>query len=285
VLLSARPLVRNRSLGQPRDRKRCRWKRTAVQTSAAGLCIRPDLAPPQPIQDTDQVINLSAERVAEMPVDELALRVVADLVATREWNEYNYLNSASQHPTFARARGALEAIAEALGWARAHGLIARTPGQTADAAIFVTRAGNAAVREGLAATRAAVRLSAGLHPLVERRARRQFLLGEYEQAVFVAMKAVEVRVRELAGFDDDNFGVDLMNRAFGPTGALTDRAAVRGEQEGTRSLFVGTYAVLRNPSGHRNVDYDDVAEAAEAVTTASLLMRILDRVERRLANH
>jgi len=30
-------------------------------------------------------------------------------------------------------------------------------------------------------------------------------------------------------------------------------------------------------------DYDDIAEAAEAVTTASLLMRILDRVEHRLS--
>jgi hypothetical protein len=47
-------------------------------------------------------------------------------------------------------------------------------------------------------------------------------------------------------------------------------------------LFAGAYATLRNPSGHREVDYDDVAEAAEAVVTASLLMRILDRVERRV---
>jgi hypothetical protein len=73
-----------------------------------------------------------------------------------------------------------------------------------------------------------------------------------------------------------------MNRAFGPKGALTDTAAVKGEQEGTRMLFAGAYATLRNPSGHREIDYDDVAEAAEAVTTASLLMRILDRVERRV---
>jgi hypothetical protein len=39
---------------------------------------------------------------------------------------------------------------------------------------------------------------------------------------------------------------------------------------------------LRNPTAHRQVDYDDVAEAAEAVQTASLLMRILDRIEERL---
>ncbi|MFF7099994.1 hypothetical protein ACFY9X_07385 [Streptomyces nigra] len=42
------------------------------------------------------------------------------------------------------------------------------------------------------------------------------------------------------------------------------------------------YAVLRNPSGHREVSFDDVIEASEAVMTASLLMRMLDKIERRL---
>lgn len=94
------------------------------------------------------------------------------------------------------------------------------------------------------------------------------------------MKAVEVRVRDLAGLGHDAYGVDLMNRAFGPGGHLMDTGTTKGEQEGMRALFVGAYAVLRNPSGHRDIDYDDVAEAAEAVTTASLLMRVLDRIER-----
>jgi hypothetical protein len=34
---------------------------------------------------------------------------------------------------------------------------------------------------------------------------------------------------------------------------------------------------LRNPAGYREVDYDDVIEATEAVATASLPMRLLDR--------
>jgi uncharacterized protein (TIGR02391 family) len=97
------------------------------------------------------------------------------------------------------------------------------------------------------------------------------------------MKAVEVRVRKLAGFGNEVVGVDLMNKAFGPGGPLTDPAAVKGEQEGTRSIFAGAYGVLRNPTGHREVDYGDIAEAADAVHTASLLMRMLDRVEARLA--
>src|SRR5258706_2677317 len=96
------------------------------------------------------------------------------------------------------------------------------------------------------------------------------------------MKAVEVRVRKLAGLGDEVIGVDLMNKSFGPTGPLTDQSVGKGEQEGTRMLFAGPYAVLRNPAGHRQVDYDDQSEAAEAVQVASLLMRILDRVEDRL---
>jgi uncharacterized protein (TIGR02391 family) len=121
-----------------------------------------------------------------------------------------------------------------------------------------------------------------LRPLIEAEARDQFLIGKPEQGVFASMRSVEIRVRKLAGLGDEAFGTDLMNKAFGPGASLTDPAAVKGEQEGTRALFVGAYAVLRNPAGHRQVDYSDLSEAAEAVQTASLLMRILDRVEDRL---
>jgi uncharacterized protein (TIGR02391 family) len=121
-----------------------------------------------------------------------------------------------------------------------------------------------------------------LHPLIEAEARPQFLINKPDQAVFASMKAVEVRVRKLGGFNDELIGIDLMNRAFGPGGSLTDPSAVKGEQDGTRSLFVGAIAVLRNPAGHREVDYGDLSEAAEAVQLASLLMRILDRVDDRL---
>jgi uncharacterized protein (TIGR02391 family) len=119
-----------------------------------------------------------------------------------------------------------------------------------------------------------------LHRLIDTEVRPQFQIGKYEQGVFASMRAVEVRVRQLAG--NDTVGVDLTNKAFGPNGRLTDLSAPKGEQEGARMLFAGAYAVLRNPPGHRQVNYHDVSEAAEAVQTASLLMRILDRVEARL---
>ncbi len=213
------------------------------------------------------------------PLISLGFAVLKDLMATNEWNEYHYLLAASR----AYQGEAAEAIAEAMAWLRAKALIARTPGQTSDAAIFVTRTGRRVAAEGSQTFYANERLQGGIHKMIELQVRPQFLIGQYELGVFAAMRAIEVRVRELGGFGDEAVGVDLMNKAFGPTGALTDRGAVKGEQDGTRALFVGAYAVLRNPAGHREVNYDNVTEAAEAVQTASLLMRILDRTEASLS--
>jgi uncharacterized protein (TIGR02391 family) len=214
-----------------------------------------------------------------LPVDQLGLLLLNDLIRTGEWNEYNYLLSVQRNGY--QGEAAL-AITEAMAWLRARALIARTPGQTSDAAISVTRTGRRVADEGPTAFRASERLQGGIHPRIEREARPQFLIGKYELGVFASMKAVEIRVRELGGFPDRLTGVDLMNQAFGPAGKLTDPSTPKGEQEGTRAFFAGTYAILRNPAGHREVNYDDVSEAADAVQTASLLMRILDRIENRV---
>jgi len=103
-------------------------------------------------------------------------------------------------------------------------------------------------------------------------------MNKPDHAVFAPMRAVEIRVRRQAGLGDEDFGNGLMNRAFSPGRQLTDPTAARGEQEGTRSLFSGAYAVLRNPAGHREVDYGDLPEAAGRADRQPP-MRILDRVE------
>lgn len=221
------------------------------------------------------MLSISSDEIQALPVDERGLAVLQDLVATNEWNEHNYL-------LVYRGQPSDRAIAEAMAWLRGRAFIARTPGHSNGDGMFVTDRGRVALEQGIVTVRAVERLEQELHPAIEQRVRRQFLLGEYEQAVFVAMKAVEVRVRALAGLGDEMVGVDLMTHAFRPTGPLTDPGAVKGEQVGTMNLFQGAYAVLRNPAGHRDVDYDDVTEASEAVATASLLMRILDRIEHRL---
>jgi Protein of unknown function (Hypoth_ymh) len=119
------------------------------------------------------------------------------------------------------------------------------------------------------------------HPLVEAVARPQFAIKQPDQAVFTSLREVEIRVRKLGQFPADVVGVELMNKAFGPTGPLTDPASPRGEQDGTRALFGGAMGVLRNSTGHRQVDLG-MAEAVEGVALASHLMRILDAAEDRL---
>jgi uncharacterized protein (TIGR02391 family) len=227
------------------------------------------------------VLNEPRETLIALPVDVLAMRVLTDAATNEFTSEYNY--RLMVNASYPESLDLMNAVAEAFTWLRSRGLVATTPDPQMIFPAFVTRAGRAALKDGLGLVRAAHQLQEGTHPLIEARARRQFLLGEYELAVFSSMKAVEIRVRGLADFGDDKFGVALMNDAFGRQGPLTDHTAERGEQDGLRFLFAGAYATLRNPSGHRDVDYDDVAESAEAVQTASLLMRILDRIEARIA--
>jgi uncharacterized protein (TIGR02391 family) len=233
------------------------------------------------------MIDIPASEALAMPVDELALVVLADLVRTRQWNEYNYLVACHADRTglgYLDNTEAQQAIAEAMGWLRSQGMIARTPAHSADAAIFVTRWGHQALEKSLAEIRAVNRIQVNLHPLIDRKVRRQFLLGEYENAIFVALKAIEVRVRKLGGYGDEMIGVPMMTQAFKAGGPLADPTAPPGEVEGTMALFRGAYAVLRNPSGHREVSFDDMTEASEAVMTASLLMRMLDKIEKRISS-
>lgn len=232
------------------------------------------------------MITIFPEEALQLPVDELGMLVLRDLATWHQANEYNYGNALRQDTArgYAANLDARMAIYEAIAWLHARNLVARKAEEATGNIIFVTRWGHEALTRSLPQIHAVERLQGNLHQLIEQRARRQFLLGEYEQAMFVAMKAVEVRVRKLADYGPEMIGTDMMTKAFKSGGPLADPDAPPGEVEGTMMLFRGVYSVLRNPSGHREVTFDDVTEASEAVMTASLLMRILDRIEARIAH-
>ncbi|WP_420638816.1 TIGR02391 family protein [Candidatus Poriferisocius sp.] len=224
------------------------------------------------------MLQLEIAQIEELPVDELGLLILEDIHSSDVRDAHDYWLNYGNGNVYA-GTAVPQAIQEALAWLMSRGLLVPDLDRHNLHSIAVSRAGKLAITEGIDRVRAEHRLAEGLHPEIERRARPQFLLGEYEQAIFVSLKAVEVRVRELSDLGDNVVGVDLINQAFGNDGVLVDGNAVTGEREGRRALFAGAYAVLRNPAGHRDVNYDNVAEAAEAVTTASLLMRILDSIE------
>jgi Protein of unknown function (Hypoth_ymh) len=173
------------------------------------------------------ILTISPDDAVQLPVDELAMLILRDLATWHEANEYNYGNSLRQDTArgYAGNPDARKAVSEGMAWLHARGLIARKIEEHSSHTIFVTRWGHEALSLSLPAVRAVERIQENLHPLIGQRVRRQFLLGEYEQAIFVAMKAVEVRVRRLAGFPDEIIGTDLMTRALKPGGPLADPLA------------------------------------------------------------
>ena len=114
-----------------------------------------------------------------------------------------------------------------------------------------------------------------LHPSIAETVWLAFVRGEFDAAVFQAMKAVEVSVRKASKLAQDVLGVDLMRRAFHPdTGPLTDPSAQAGERIARAALFAGAIGSYKNPHSHRDVDMNmnDPAEAQGA--TGGLLCRI-----------
>jgi uncharacterized protein (TIGR02391 family) len=220
---------------------------------------------------------LTDEQVSALPLDVLALQILRDVIANEEWNSRNWLLAAKAGHGYSDA--ALRALGEAWDWLHRSGLIATNRTKNTEHAIFVTRSGQLIAQSGSTERmRAADRLTMNLHSALESKVRPQFLMGEYELAAFAAMKAVEVRVREMAGFLDSQIGVPLMNAAFGPNGPLCDGNLDPGERDARRALFAGAIGTIKNPTSHRDVRYDDPTEASETVLLADLLMRILDRV-------
>jgi len=235
------------------------------------------------------------EQAIALPAAELAVRLLAWFVTLQgndpnsqpsilHSNNITVQSSWPYHAVGRRAGEFLRAIAEAWAWLEANALIAGTPGSSGGWS-FVTRAGRALAGrpDGLARLQAEQRLGLELHPRIAGKVQSQFLLGESETAVFVAMKEVEIRVRELGRFPDSLIGVKLMQEAFKPGGGpLVDPQLEGGEQVGRMQLFAGAMGVFKNPTSHRPVNYSDPSAAAEAVLLADLLLRLLDDITPRL---
>ena len=116
-----------------------------------------------------------------------------------------------------------------------------------------------------------------LHPVIREDVWSLYHRGKYDTAVFEAMKAVEVAVRDAAKLDASYLGRDLMRKAFHPeNGTLSDMSAESGERQARSDLFAGAIGAYKNPHSHRRVSLDDPDEAAEIILLANHLLRILD---------
>jgi uncharacterized protein (TIGR02391 family) len=231
------------------------------------------------------------QEALRLPTDELAIRLLRFLVELQstgeKLNAWNLLrqdvlqNRGVEMPN--NAQEYILTLWEAWAWLDANVLLVRDPTQSSGDWRVVTLRGRevAADEKGLKRMRASRRLDLDLHPRIEANTRSQFMLGEYELAVFAALREVEIRVRELSKLSPNDIGVKLMRAAFHKeTGPLANPDQVEAEQDATAHLFAGAIGLFKNPSSHRAVDFDDPTVAAEIVLLADLLLRMLDDVER-----
>jgi uncharacterized protein (TIGR02391 family) len=126
-----------------------------------------------------------------------------------------------------------------------------------------------------------------LHPSISAMSAEHFANGHYDEAVFAAFKAVEHRVQTLTGSSDS--GRTLMATTFDEKSPMLDIAhdntnhrLKKDEAEGFKFLFMGAMQGVRNPRAHGAHLQTYWPEAMEMLVTASLLMRSLDRAEKRI---
>lgn len=227
------------------------------------------------LPDADALLALEPEELAGYLIEHLNSLPDKELA---QLNRYNFSlgTPAQDYPQESR-KNVISALMEAWIWLEREGLIAPKPAATGEW-VFITRRGRKLKNHvDVENYRKSSLLPRGLlHPSIAEKVWATFLRGDYDTAVFQAFKEVEVAVRSAGGYSKDDYGTDLMRKAFKPeTGPLADKNAVKSEQEAESNLFAGAIGLYKNPSSHRYF-VDDSARAVEMITLASHLLGIVD---------
>ena len=115
-----------------------------------------------------------------------------------------------------------------------------------------------------------------LHPIIAQKVWSVFLQGDYDAAVLLAFKQVEVAVRTAGNYAAAEIGVPLMRKAFHVNdGNLIDPIQQPAEKQARSDLFAGAIGSYKNPGSHRDVELT-AEEAVEIIIFASHLLRIVD---------
>jgi uncharacterized protein (TIGR02391 family) len=223
----------------------------------------------------------------ELEPEELGAKILFILrsrLADSQFHQNNLMNELSHAY---RTHEVQLAISEAWAWLEAQGFVVPSPESFQHGWRRLSRRAKKFEDEGSVHSYAVATqiAKANLHPAISKTVWMAFVRGELDVAVFQAMKAVEVAVREASQLPVKQVGVSLMREAFHPTnGPLTDLSVEHGEREARLSLFAGAIGSYKNPHSHRNVPLDDPNEAFEIIMLANHLLRIVD-YRRKVSTH
>ena len=67
-------------------------------------------------------------------------------------------------------------------------------------------------------------------------------------------------------------------------GPLSDLSSESGERQAISDLFAGAIGTFKSPSSHRDVEWNEPQEAAEAILLANHLLRLVEHRVSQLAN-
>ncbi len=229
-----------------------------------------------------------AEIAISLPTEELAGHLVMHHKTTGTFHVYNELLDSKLNPgslnsslgpplDYKILEKYKEALVEAYSWAFTEGLFVWDPdrmdgnwwrvsrrGQQLDTPVDVLQLG---FRDILP--------PAFLHPIIAKHAAPIFRSGEYDAAVFVAFKQVEIFVRELTGLPDTD-GDKLMKAAFNATDGRINSLTNQSERQGLMFVFAGALQLFRNSTGHQNLVISP-QEAAHLLIHASYLLSLAEQ--------
>jgi uncharacterized protein (TIGR02391 family) len=223
-----------------------------------------------------------AKEILQMEPEELAPFVLGYLQKQPrgQINRYNFTlaNDRDLYQELGQAHATYtERLMEAWVWLERQGFLAPLPGQQGEWMYVTDRGKKIVSAEDFKAFRQASLFPDHFDPVLIRAVRPLFMRGDYDTAVFRAFKEVEVRVRAKGGYTAADYGIDLMKKAFGPNGPLTDPSAPKAEQDRLRDFFVGAIGTFKNPASHREVQFDNPSEVVDAIAISNHLLRIVDR--------
>lgn len=170
-----------------------------------------------------------------------------------------------------------KALIEGWTWLESEGLIAQDPEQSVGW-VFITRRGRKLekVEDFKAYRNTGVLKKEILHPILVEKVWSAYLRGEYDIAILIAFKEVEIMVRKLSGLNNDLYGVELMKRAFNVGCPLAQPNLPAGEQVALMNLFVGAIGWFKNPQSHRNVKVESLSHAVRVLMFASHLLSLAE---------